>query len=133
MTYTDPAALLAAVFESAIDGVLVIDERGTMTMANAAAADLFGYTEEELVGQNVRMLMGAEHAARHDGYLQRYLRTGEARIIGVGREVQGRRRNGELFPFRLSVGELDLPGSAVQVSSTSAKPARTTMTSICGT
>ena len=101
--------LLAAVFESAIDGVLVIDERGVIQLANAAAGDLFGYPEEQLIGRNVSILMNRDHAARHDGYLERYLRTGEARIIGIGREVEGRRRDGSSFPFRLSVGEITLP------------------------
>ena len=110
MNDPDPAGILGAVFESAIDGILVIDEHGVIQMANAAVTDLFGYPEDSLVGENVSVLMGREHAARHDGYLQRYLRTGEARIIGVGREVEGRRCDGSAFPFRLSVGELDLPG-----------------------
>ena len=109
MAQQDYARLLESVFESAIDGILVIDARGTIKMANAAAADLFGYTEAAMLGQNVSTLMGADHAHRHDGYLERYLRTGEARIIGVGREVEGKRRDGSKFPFRLSVGELRLP------------------------
>ncbi len=105
--------LLQAVFSSAIDGILVINERGTIEMSNAAAAGLFDYSREELLGRNVKFLMGADHSAKHDGYLSRYMRTGEARIIGIGREVQGRRKNGEMFPFRLSVGELSLPDRTI--------------------
>lgn len=105
--------LLGAVFSSAIDGILVINERGTIEMANKAAAELFDYTSDELLGQNVKFLMGNDHAPKHDGYLSRYMRTGEARIIGIGREVNGRRKNGEMFPFRLSVGELSLPDRTI--------------------
>jgi PAS domain S-box-containing protein len=101
--------LLAAVFLSAIDGILVINHTGEIEMVNTAAADLFGYSTDEIKGKNVSMLMGAEHASNHDGYINRYLRTGEARIIGIGREVYGQRKDGSKFPFRLSVGELSLP------------------------
>jgi len=105
--------LLEQVFSSAIDGILVINERGVIEMANDAAASLFNYTREDFIGRNVSFLMGREHAAKHDGYLSRYMRTGEARIIGIGRELEGRRKNGELFPFRLSVGELTLPDRTI--------------------
>lgn len=105
--------LLGAVFSSAIDGILVINERGIIEMANDAAAKLFDYSREEFLGKNVSFLMGNDHASKHDGYLARYMRTGEARIIGIGREVNGRRKNGELFPFRLSVGELNLPDRTI--------------------
>ena len=105
--------LLQAVFTSAIDGILVINERGIIEMANAAATKLFGYEREAFIGRNVSFLMGAEHSSKHDGYLSRYLRTGEARIIGIGREVQGRKKNGDMFPFRLSVGELTLPDRTI--------------------
>jgi PAS domain S-box-containing protein len=105
--------LLEAVFTSAIDGILVINERGVIMMANDAAAKLFGYEKEAFIGRNVSFLMGTDHAAKHDGYLSRYMRTGVARIIGIGREVQGRKKGGEMFPFRLSVGELTLPDRTI--------------------
>jgi two-component system sensor kinase FixL len=95
----------AALLDAAVDGIVVIDERGTIELVNAATRQLFDYSDAELVGRNVSMLMPEPHASGHDGYLARYLRTGEARIIGIGREVQGLRRDGTLFPMRLAVGE----------------------------
>ena len=104
---------LASVFESAIDGIFVIDERGIIDMLNESAAKLFGYHKTDLIGKNISMLMGAEHSAHHDGYITRYLQTGVARIIGIGREVEGLRKNGDRFPFRLSVGEVTLPDRTI--------------------
>lgn len=101
--------LLEAVLSSAIDGILVIDAAGIIKMVNSAAADLFQYEEKEMIGQNVSMLMGGDHARAHDGYINRYLKFGDARIIGIGREVEGRRKDGSSFPFRLAVGEITLP------------------------
>lgn len=99
---------LDAVFRSAIDGIIVIDAGGRMEMVNQAAADLFGYEQEEMIGRNVRILMPEPHHGQHDAYLERYRRTGERHIIGIGREVEGRRKDGSLFPFRLSISEARL-------------------------
>jgi two-component system sensor kinase FixL len=96
---------LRDVFDSAVDGILVIDDRGIIQVANPAACRLFGYALNELVGVNVSTLMPSPHRGRHDEYLRRYQKTGQARIIGIGREVEGRRKDGNLFPFRLSVSE----------------------------
>ena len=109
MATTDHSILLEAILDAAIDGILVIDDRGVLLRANAATARLFGYEVAEIIGRNVSALMPPPDAERHDGYIARYLRTGEARIIGIGREVEGRRKDGTLFPFRLSVGEVALP------------------------
>jgi two-component system sensor kinase FixL len=95
---------------SAIDCVFVIDTRGTILMANGAASNLFGYSREEMLGHKVNMLMPEPHATRHDQYLGNYLRTGEARIIGKGREEHGRRKDGSLFPMRLAVTRIELEG-----------------------
>ena len=88
-----------------VDGVAIIDEAGTLRAFNAAAERMFGYAERELLGRNVSVLMPEPDRSRHDGYLRRYLVTGERRIIGIGRTVTGLRRDGTTFPMELSVGE----------------------------
>ena len=102
--------VLAAIFHSAVDAIVVIDARGLIEAFNPAAERLFGYGERDVLGQNVRMLMPSPYREEHDGYLARYRQTGEARIIGIGREVQGLRRDGTTFPLHLSVGEMSVDG-----------------------
>ena len=108
MNSGEEAILLRAVLESATDGIITIDERGVIESYNKAAADLFGYSAAEVLGKNVSMLMTAHDRVAHDGYIERYLQTGEPRIIGVGREVMGRRKDGSEFPMRLAVSEVQL-------------------------
>src|SRR5687768_13224789 len=109
-TPNDSAGVLASVFASAVDGILVIDAHGRIEAVNPAAERLFGYTAAEMLGRNVNILMPSTYHEEHDGYLQRYLAGGSARIIGIGREVTGRRRDGATFPLHLSVGEMMLAG-----------------------
>ena len=97
---------LRRVIDSALDGMIVIDSHGTVLLYNAACERLFGYSPEEVLGRNVKLLMTRSDRKNHDTYLQNYLRTGTARIIGSGRDVTGRRKDGSTIPMRLSVGEL---------------------------
>lgn len=100
--------LLHAVIENAVDGIISIDSRGKITAMNPAAARLFGYSREEVYGKNVNMLMPEPHRTKHDSYMDNYHKSGEAKIIGIGREVEGRRKDGSLFPFYLSVSKIDM-------------------------
>ena len=97
---------LRRVIDAALDGMVVIDSSGTVLLYNHACERLFGYSAEEVVGNDVRMLMTPPDRTHHGEYIRNYLRTGTARIIGIGRDVTGRRRDGSTVPLRLSVGEL---------------------------
>jgi two-component system sensor kinase FixL len=99
-----------AVVDSAVDGIIVIDAHGRVETFNPAAERLFGYTAAEVLGHNVDMLMPSPYHEEHDSYLARYLATGRAKIIGIGREVQGRRKDGSVFPLHLSVGQITVGG-----------------------
>ncbi len=101
-----PSREIEALLEAAVDAVVMIDYRGTISAFNRSAERLFGYTADEVVGQNVSVLMPAPWRAEHDGYLERYARTGIPHIIGVGREVEGQRKDGSRFPAFLSVGRV---------------------------
>ena len=101
---------MRAVLNTAIDAIITIDQRGIITSVNPATQRMFGYTQEELVGKNVNMLMPAPYRDEHDGYIARYLETGETRIFGIGREVVGRYKDGTVFPIDLTVSEVDQLG-----------------------
>ncbi len=104
------SALLRSILETVPDAMVVIDARGNVESFSSAAERLFGYSAAEVHGQNVKMLMPSPYRDQHDGYLKRYLTTGERRIIGIGRVVVGQRKDGSTFPMELSVGEVRQDG-----------------------
>lgn len=101
---------LRAILDTAVDGIITIDDHARIESFNRAAERMFGYAAKEVVGRNVRILMPEPDRSAHDRYLSRYLETGEARIIGIGREVQAQRKDGSVFPAYLSIGEMHLSG-----------------------
>ncbi|MGQ7958571.1 putative bifunctional diguanylate cyclase/phosphodiesterase [Pseudomonas sp. SP16.1] len=107
--------LARAVFDTAVDSMIVIDGRGRVRELNPAAERTFGYPREELLGQNVSLLMPQPYRSAHDGYLASYRDGGRPTIIGQGRQVTGRRRDGSCFPLHLSVGEFELEGQRLFV------------------
>ncbi len=105
---SDVASRLQAVIESAVDGIITIDEFGIIEFANPATCKIFQYEIAEMVGNNISMLMPSPYRESHDGYLQNYKDSGLRKIIGIGREVRGKRKDGTIFPFWLSVSEVKL-------------------------
>ena len=99
---------MRAIFDTAVDAIVTIDEHGIIERFNPAAERIFGYSEAQVAGKNVSMLMPAPYHAMHDGYLSRYLQTGERKIIGLGREVVGLRQDGSTFPMELAVAEMKI-------------------------
>ena len=102
--------ILQSIFESAVDGIIVIDARGVIKAFNPGAERLFGYRADEVLGQNVNLLMPSPDREQHDRYLTNYLQTRVPKIIGTGRDVRGRRKDGSTFPLHLSVGEMEIDG-----------------------
>ncbi len=108
-----PSGVSQARFESllhtAADGIIVIDETGRILAFNKSCETLFGFSAAEAIGQNVKIIMPPSYAHAHDGYMHNYRTTGERKIIGIGREVAGRHKDGTVFPVELSVGEAITP------------------------
>ncbi|QDV26469.1 two-component system sensor histidine kinase NtrB [Aureliella helgolandensis] len=101
-------ALLKSILETAVDGIIVIDARGNIESVNPATERLFHFTQAELVGQNVKILMPAPYREEHDDYLENYHETGQRKILGSGREVTGQRKDGSTFPLHLAVSEINV-------------------------
>jgi two-component system sensor kinase FixL len=106
-------ALLVAIIENAIDGIITINERGIIESINPAACKLFDYIPEEVIGKNVSTLMPPPDKEQHDEYLHRYQQTGHAHIIGIGRDVVGLKKDGTRFPFRLGISEVQFLGRKI--------------------
>lgn len=102
-----------AIVESAVEAIATIDDHGILQYVNPATERLFGYARDEMIGRNVSMLMPAPDRERHDGYIARYLETREPRIIGIGREVEGLRKDGSRFPMHLAVSEVQVDGRRI--------------------
>lgn len=101
---------LQSMIATSPDGIITIDRHGAIQMFNQTAEALFGYSESEVIGMNVKMLMPHPYQAEHDSYISKYLKTGEKRIIGIGREVTALRKDGTTFPIELAVGEIEING-----------------------
>ncbi|MCB9319645.1 MAG: PAS domain-containing sensor histidine kinase [Lewinellaceae bacterium] len=101
---------LISVFETVIDAIIIIDRKGTIVRVNPAVVKLFGYDQDEMLGRNVSMLMPEPDHSNHDGYINQYISTGQAKIIGIGREVVARRKDDSRFPIRLAVSKVSIEG-----------------------
>ena len=99
---------LSAIIDNVVDGIITIDDVGTIESFNSSAKTIFGYCEDEVIGKNVKMLMPEPYYSEHDGYLAHHLKSGEKKIIGIGREVVGKRKNDSTFPMELAVSEISL-------------------------
>ena len=104
----DREVRLHAILETAVEGIITIDEHGLIESFNGASEKIFGYRAHDVIGKNVSVLMPSPHREHHDAYIGNYLRTGHAKIIGIGREVSGRRKDGTIFPMDLAVNEVRL-------------------------
>ena len=104
----DHDARLQAIFDTTVDGIIVINRLGIVETFNPAAERIFGYSAAEVIGHNINMLMPEPYRSQHDGYLERYLTTGEAHVIGIGREVVGQRKDGSTFPLELALSRMQL-------------------------
>lgn len=102
-----------AIVETILDGIITIDDTGQVETFNPAAERIFGYAADEVITNNVKMLMPSPFREEHDNYLKNYLTTGDAKVIGIGREVMGLHKNGQKFPMELSVSEMEVAGNCM--------------------
>ena len=106
----DAEPRLRALLDASIDAIIGVDQHGIIESINPATERIFGYSAHEMLGQNVAMLMPPSFSENHDNFVQRYLATGEARVIGHGREVEAKRKDGSIFPVNLAISEFELDG-----------------------
>ena len=111
----EQASHTRAIINTMADGLVTVDHQGTITFFSPAAERIFGYSAREVLGRNVSLLMPSPHREAHDGYLRRYLETGQARVVGSSRETEARRKDGSYFPIELAVSEASLAGLPVFV------------------
>lgn len=109
----DNQAKLQAIVDNTVDGLITIDKKGQIETFNRACERIFGYKASEVMGQNVKVLMPAPYHNEHDGYLKNYHDTGDKKIIGTGRQVEGRKKDGSIFPLDLSISEVDIKGRKI--------------------
>jgi PAS domain S-box-containing protein len=112
---TDAASFLHAVMNTVLDGLIIIDEKGTVLSVNPSVERIFGYQSHELIGQNIRMLMPEPYHSSHDGYMSNYLNTGDKKVIGIGRDVSGKRKDGRIFDMELGINEMQVDGARMFV------------------
>ncbi|MFT5385343.1 MAG: two-component system sensor kinase FixL [Saprospiraceae bacterium] len=113
MQLEESRSRLKAIFETAVDGIVIINDKGIVQSINPAVSRLFGYAKEEVVGNNVKMLMPEPRRSEHDQYIRNYRETGKAKIIGIGREVEGKRKDGSLFSFNLGISEVKIKDEVI--------------------
>lgn len=111
------ALMLQNTLDTILDGIITINEQGIIKTVNPAAVNMFGFSVAEMVGSNVNMLMPHSHSTAHDGYMQRYHKEGNARIIGIGRQLQGKRKNGQVFDMELHITQMQYQGGCYYVGS----------------
>lgn len=99
---------LSAIIDNSVEALVTIDITGTLRSFNKAAERIFGHTADEVVGENIRILMPMPYRSEHDTYIQRYLKTGVKKVIGIGQEVKGKRKSGELFPIWIAISEVKI-------------------------
>lgn len=104
---------LQEILDNAVEGIITIDIHANIESFNKAAEEIFGYSQEEVLGENIKILMPPPYSEEHNDYMKNYLETGERKIIGIGREVRGKRKNGEVFPMTLSVSEIKVNGNII--------------------
>lgn len=104
---------LQAILDNVVDGIITINEQGVIQSYNQSAETIFGYTSKEVIGNNINMLMPEPYQSAHDGYLENYRATGVARIIGIGREVEGQRKDGSIFPLDLAISQSTHQGQPI--------------------